>query len=256
MTKCFFVFVFSFLSFSQQSLLQEFGKAPSADLKISGTYTLRTWNIYKGGMDGLYDDLQKMVQSADFVLLQEFLLNTEQKKLIETYTHTHWAFAKSFMSGGEWTGVATMSQWQPYESVAVRSPGAEPFAGTPKMSLITKYQIQNKELWLVNLHGLNFNIGHGAFKEQIDDIVQKISAHQGPMIFAGDFNTWAESRLEYLLDKTQKLGLMRADIESPMGLFNKTLDHIFFRGLQSVEYRWMSEYSSSDHVPLEIRFEL
>lgn len=256
MVKSFLVFIFSFLIFAQQGLLQEFGQAPAADLKIQPVYTLRTWNIYKGGMNGLYEDLQKIVQSADFVLIQEFVLNSTQKKLMDTNQNTHWAFAQSFMNSGEWTGVSTMSQWQPYQSVAVRSPGTEPITGTPKMSLITKYKIQNKELWLVNLHGLNFNIGHGAFKEQIDDIVQKISVHQGPMIFAGDFNTWAETRMEYLLNKTRKLGLVRVNIESPMGFFNKTLDHIFYRELQSVEYRSMSEYSSSDHVPLEIRFEL
>jgi endonuclease/exonuclease/phosphatase (EEP) superfamily protein YafD len=164
--------------------------------------------------------------------------------------------AKSFRSGGEWTGVSTMSRWQPFESVPLRSPGSEPFTGTPKMSLISKYKIAGTELWIVNLHGLNFDITHGDFKDQIDDVIRKISVHAGPMIFAGDFNTWSKSRMEHLFHRTSELGLTRAPLESPMGIFNATLDHIFFRGINIKSTQLRTDIQSSDHLPLEIQFEL
>lgn len=241
----------------QQSLLLEFGQAPLLDTKTELTFTLTTWNIYKGGMQGLYPDLQQIIEESDFVLMQEFLLNDEQNEQIQQLSHIHWALAKSFKDGGEWTGVATASKWQPYESVPVRSPGTEPFTDTPKMSLITKYALQNGEnLWLVNIHGLNFDLTHNAFKNQIKALTAMLAQHDGPMIFAGDFNTWSEVRYDYLMKATASLYLERAPIENPIGIMSATLDHIFYRGFQSVKPSLLSEVTSSDHNPMRLEFML
>jgi endonuclease/exonuclease/phosphatase (EEP) superfamily protein YafD len=240
-----------------QNLLLEFGHAPVLSTKSSPDFVLTSWNIYKGGMDGVYDDLEYMIEQSDFVLLQEFLLGSEQEEQIEKLTHLHWAVAKSFKDSGEWTGVATVSKWQPYESLPVRSPGAEPFSNTPKMSLITKYKLNSgEELWIVNTHALNFDITHQAFKDQIDSLKTILETHQGPMIFAGDFNTWSDVRREYLIQVTESLGLVRADIENPLGFLNATLDHLFYRGFSHVEAYFLTEVSTSDHNPLRLEFTL
>ncbi len=256
MAKSIFLFItfYSFFAVSE-NLLLEFGKAPIG-LNKSSQFTLTSWNIYKGGKTGLYQDLALLVEQSDFVVTQEFLLNAQQQDLISESPQNHWAVAKSFLSGGDWTGVATMSKWQPFESIPVRSPGAEPFAATPKMSLISKYKIAGSELWIVNLHGLNFDITHQDFKEQINDIISRIRAHAGPMIFAGDFNTWSNSRMEHLLERTSALGLIRAPLENPMGIFNATLDHIFYRGVRVSKSAVLFGIESSDHLPLQIQFEL
>jgi endonuclease/exonuclease/phosphatase (EEP) superfamily protein YafD len=257
MAKFLFLFtmIYALMAVSE-NLLLEFGQAPSIDSKAHRQFTLTVWNIYKGGKNGLYSDLAELTQQSDFVLTQEFLLNDSQKQLMAQYPQTHWALAKSFMDDGEWTGVATMSKWQPFESIPVRSPGTEPLVATPKMSLISKYKIANTELWIVNLHGLNFNITHVDFEEQIDDIISRIRVHSGPMIFAGDFNTWSDSRREYLLQRTESLGLIRVDLENPMGFFGATLDHIFYRGVNPLKWSLLSNMTSSDHLPLQLQFEL
>ena len=243
------------LALSENSLV-EFGQAPDLLSSQQREFTLVTWNIYKGQKDGLYQDLQKISETSDFVLMQEFSLNDSQVQLMQSLMGTHWALAKSFEGSGGWTGVATMSRWQPEASVPVQSPGSEPFVGTPKMSLISKYKIEAKDFWIVNLHGLNFDITHMDFEEQIDGVVSRLANYQGPLIFAGDFNTWSSSRREYLLAKTKNLGLTRLNIENPMGLFSATLDHIFYRGVQVLEYRAMHEIQSSDHLPLFFRYQV
>lgn len=247
-------FIFISLLAMSENLLMEFGQAPIVAPSQQQEFTLVTWNIYKGQNEGLYQDLQQIVLQSDFVLMQEFSLNSSQEQLMQSLAGTHWALAKSFEGGNGWTGVATMSKWQPEISIPVRSPGSEPFVGTPKMSLISKYKIAGKDFWIVNLHGLNFDITHVDFEEQIDDMVSRLAKYKGALIFAGDFNTWSTSRREYLLAKTQSLGLLRVDIENPMGLFSSTLDHIFYRGVQVLEVRAMHEYQSSDHIPLKIRY--
>lgn len=238
-----------------QNLLLEWGSAPSEPLQLKTSYRFMTWNIYKGGYDGLYSDYSRFVDEYDFIATQEFLLNVPQENLIEQKSLSHWALAKSFMDSGEWTGVATVSRWQPLVSVPAKSPGAEPFTGTPKMALISTYAIEDgRVLMIVNVHGLNFNLMHGAFKEQIDDLVEKMKEHQGPLIFAGDFNTWAETRLAHLLQRAKSLGLTRANLENPMGFYTTTLDHIFYRDVVMEEEKVLTNVETSDHLPMVLKF--
>lgn len=259
-TLLFFVLLSFSLLFAQDTplksdLLLQWGNGDASALSLQKSYRFATWNIYKGGIDGLYQDYSYFINNYDFVATQEFLLNSEQQKMIQEKMNRHWALAKSFQDSGEWTGVATISQWQPNQSIPVKSPGSEPFAGTPKMALISLFMIEDgRELMVVNVHGLNFNLGHGAFKEQIDDLVEKIKGHKGPMILAGDFNTWAETRLEHLMNQTKKLSLVRLNLENPMGFFNRTLDHIFYRELTVTAEMVLKDVNTSDHLPLIMEF--
>lgn len=240
---------------TQDQLLDEFGSGIEAPIKTSQLHSFVTWNIYKGKKSGLYQDLSYLIETNDFVVVQEFLLGTNQQKQMEGFLDFYWGFAKSFKDSGEWTGVATISKHLPYESVPLQSEDTEPFAGTPKMSLVSKYKTDNgRELWIVNIHSLNFDPGHGSFMNQLDDVVDYISQYQGPMIFAGDFNTWSSTRFEYLMEKMSALSMERAPIENPMGIFSQTLDHIFYRGLEDVEPELLHELVSSDHKPLRISF--
>lgn len=238
-------------------LLEEYGSGNKAQLTTETPYRFMTWNIYKGGIDGLFEDYGYFVDNIDFVATQEFILSEPQEDMIKDQLDNYWAFAKSFESGDGWTGVATVSKWQAKTSMPVKSPGTEPFAGTPKMSLISLFTIEDgRELMIVNVHGLNFNLTHGAFKEQINDLVERIKNHVGPMILAGDFNTWADERLEHLLKKTKSLNLTHANLKNDMGIMNATLDHIFYREMTVTEEMVLDDVQTSDHLPMMIQFSL
>lgn len=244
-------------TFASSGSLEEYGVGNKAQLTTNTTYRFMTWNIYKGGKYGFYEDYSLLIDQMDFVATQEFLLNQEQEEMITLKQNNHWGFAKSFESGSGWTGVATISKWQPTSSVPVMSPGTEPFAGTPKMSMISTYAIEDgRVLMLVNMHCLNFNLSHGDFKDQVDDVIQRIQSHQGPLIFAGDFNTWASARLTYLLKKTESVGLKRLDLENGVGITGNTLDHIFVREVNVSSSQVMDDFNTSDHLPLMMEFSL
>ncbi len=261
MTRTFFllsaVLLWASTTFAASGSLEEYGVGNKAQLKTDTTYSFMTWNIYKGGYDGLYTDYSNFVDTVDFISTQEFLLNSDQAELINNKQNSHWAFAKSFESGDGWTGVATVSKWQATSSTPVKSPGTEPFAGTPKMSLISTFAIEDgRTLMIVNVHCLNFNLSHGAFKEQVADLMSRIQSHQGPMILGGDVNTWSSVRLEYLLKKTSELGLTRLDLENEMGIMGATLDHIFVREVKVSSSMVMDDVSTSDHLPFMMEFSL
>lgn len=244
-------------SAAQDDLLEEWGTGSKSALSTQVPYRFVTWNIYKGEKDGLEEDYAFFIDNYDFVVTQEFLFDDELEDLAETKLNNYWAFAKSFESGDGWTGVATVSKWQAKQSTAVQSPGKEPITNTPKMSLISLFSIDDgRELMIINVHALNFNLSHSAFKKQIDDVISRIQNHVGPMILAGDFNTWADERRTYLLKKTEAIGLTRADLENPMGIMNATLDHIFYRDVVLSTSMVLDDVFTSDHAPMMVEFSL
>ena len=244
-------------SIPDKVLMEEYGRGAKANLITHQNYVLTSWNVYKGGMEGMHADLAQIINESDFVNLQEFLLDSAQAQQIQDFDVFHWVFAKSFKDSDNWTGVTTISRTEPMEALALRSADAQPLSNTPKMSLITKFQIQGgQELWIANMHAINFNVGMGAFERQVDSVINNLRVHTGPLIFTGDFNTWAPGRYEYLLDKAWELGLTRVELDSPVGFFSVTMDHIFYRGLKDVKGSVLHQYTTSDHVPLRIEFKL
>ena len=70
----------------------------------------------------------------------------------------------------------------------------EPWLGTPKATSITEYPLQDREdrLLTINLHAVNFALGLEDFQAQLHALTDVLASHQGPVILAGDLNTWSE----------------------------------------------------------------
>ena len=47
---------------------------------------------------------------------------------------------------------------------------------------------------MANLHAINFALGTDAYRAQLDAIATELSHHRGPIVVAGDFNTWNDER--------------------------------------------------------------
>jgi endonuclease/exonuclease/phosphatase (EEP) superfamily protein YafD len=134
----------------------------------------------------------------------------------------------------------------------LRSPDAEPVLGTPKMALITTYDLafSDDDLLVVNVHGINFRTG-GAFAAQMAMIERAVASHVGPMILAGDFNTWSSGRKETLTHMTRALGLSPVEPADDERGFLR-LDHVFVRGLSVRGARFVNGLDSSDHAPIAV----
>ena len=113
------------------------------------------------------------------------------------------------------------------------SNGTELFSRIQKTVLFTKYPIDapSLELLVVNIHGINFNIHLDGFKEQIRYIAEVVMRHDGPVILAGDFNTWREARRDHLSELVKEMELVKIDFGSKADyvetMFGNPLDHIF-----------------------------
>jgi len=215
---------------------------------------LMTWNVHKAQNAAWTADFLRLGTSNDILLLQE-------AHLTEPFTTTigesgfRWSMAHAFTYAGAVTGVLTASRTPASEACLTRE--VEPLLRLPKSALITRYSVEGSggNLLLANVHGINFSLGTARFRRQLEDVVNAVRSHEGPLLLAGDFNDWSERRSEILKSLTTELRLKRLDL-SPDGRsrhFGKPVDHVFYRDLDVVDAR-AGEVTSSDHNPVLVIF--
>jgi endonuclease/exonuclease/phosphatase (EEP) superfamily protein YafD len=236
---------------------QELSVAP-ADLDIvnSEGFDLLSWNVFKGRREQWAEDFKSLVTDRDLVLLQEAHLTPSFREALEA-SGLHWLMVRAFDYDGAETGVLTAGMVS--ASAACLNRIAEPLIRVPKSALFTRYRLtgSSEELLLINLHGVNFMFGTTGFETQLDALAEVIAAHRGPMILAGDFNTWNGARDDILRRFAVKLGLMSlrfADDERSRH-FGAAVDHVFYRGLDILAAKSV-QVESSDHHPILASFRL
>ncbi|MDO3383357.1 endonuclease/exonuclease/phosphatase family protein [Gilvimarinus algae] len=210
-----------------------------------------SWNIYKAQREQLLSDLQALSEQADILLLQEAFADERLSAL-----KPHWRFAPGYRDGDLQTGVLTLSQWP--AAVHCHLTHTEPWLRTPKATNIVEYVLAGDErLLVVNLHAINFELSTDSYREQLMAAVGILQEHPGPAIFAGDLNSWSDTRRALLTELLEPLGLQPAlfDEDNRTRAFGLALDHVWTRGV-SISASSVPQYTSSDHNPLLVTLEL
>lgn len=223
---------------------------PSTQI-LEDHFNLCFWNIHKIESEKTLSDLVDLKNEADIVLVQEAVSDS---RLSETFTGL---FAKSWGK----TGVATLSDVEIIDSQVIVSHAYELGVFTPKVVLISEFQMNLKKLMVANVHALNF-VTSKVFELQMKRLAEAVSEHNGPIIVAGDFNTWNKRRIKSLREIFSTINLHEIDFYEPtiqrdprMGLFG-LLDRAFVRGLKVRDVEIRSEIESSDHLPSCAHFEI
>ncbi len=225
------------------------------------SFEILVWNIYKARRKPWEGDFQHLAQGKDMILLQEAVLNTRYDPLFTTSEQMEWVMARSHSSGaaqtvtGVKTGCVAKSSTQSF----FLSPVVEPLLKTPKMLLATTYSIEGsgEPLLVVNIHAINF-VSHKKFSLQMEQMITAIEGHKGPVLLAGDFNTWNNMRYDSLMDITENMGLKQMDLERSKKIYylKHHLDHVFYRDLKPEYATVHLNIRSSDHYPISVRFTL
>lgn len=220
------------------------------------TFNILVWNLYKGDNPDFEARVFDEAGNYDIEVFQEVTDKKSFDPILKARNY-HSYMGNSFIyNEGIKTGVATRSQ-SSIDSVKAYHPvGREPMIKTPKAVMITTHPIQGSEqkLMVINIHAINFVLIN-TFANFMRDIYSKIKNHKGPMIFAGDFNTWAPNRNWFLQDMAKKLGLKFAhyDVDVRKKFLGHELDHILYRGLQ-LNWSTSKESLASDHNPMMASF--
>jgi endonuclease/exonuclease/phosphatase (EEP) superfamily protein YafD len=216
--------------------------------------TLLNWNIYKGQKKNWADDFRQLSDGQDLVIIQEALLNPEVTETLKKQS-IHWTMNTGFIVNDEATGVLTGSRVKAISSCGLRT--TEPFLRLPKTALVNKYRLSgtDKKLLVANIHSINFTLGTEVYSEQIEKLKSAIAQHQGPVIVAGDFNSWSESRKQIIDDMINDLSLKAVtyDSHNRVTIFGNVIDHVFYRGLVPVSSE-SQQVTSSDHNPIKVTF--
>ncbi len=214
--------------------------------RASTEITLITWNAHKFADSQFFTDLKHLSADADILMVQEAIHSHDWQAAFQSNFPMSFSFFKSFCIREQATGVMTAARTQLNSNQTLTSPVGEPLSDTPKVSGYSQVTINNHLIHLINTHALNFNTG-GDFEEQIDQITHFIAGLSGPVIWAGDFNTWNPLRKAYLNEAGRKLGLTHLVPNPDQRLL--VLDHIYIRGLTVLKAEVLTE-NSSDHFPV------
>jgi endonuclease/exonuclease/phosphatase (EEP) superfamily protein YafD len=231
--------------------LIRYGKANQQRLSTQNISIL-VWNVHKSVDPRWLNDFLKFSKANDLLILQEFVYEPKTELPLSYVPDEAWRMAAGFFSPrGVATGVATGSKSNPVSERFIRSQTREPIAGTPKMALVTDYALKDLKtrLRVVNVHGINFTKS-GNFRMQLNQLEESLEEHTGPMILAGDFNTWSPERTQALKRLASQVGLQSAQPVNESRLL--VLDYFFYRGLKVSKTEILNDVVSSDHKPLRV----
>ena len=219
---------------------------------LSGQLEVLSWNIQKASNSGWSQDLAELAGGVNLAFIQEASVQAGIPGVIENPLYQ--AFAAGYTTSTQNTGVMTLSSSSP--SLHCTFTSWEPWLGTPKATSVTEFPIagRGERLLAINLHAVNFTLGLEDLREQFRVLADLLEQHRGPVILAGDLNTWSGQRQTLVDSFTQRYGLdaiaFSPDLRTTA--FGRALDHIYIRGLQALAAR-VVPVSSSDHNPLRVR---
>jgi len=227
--------------------------APSPLVGLDPTrIRLVSWNLHKNGDAGWDRDLTRLARDADVMLLQEARGADALVSVLFDAGH-RWFLGSAFRLDGNDTGVLTAAPVVPLASCSLRT--TEPWLRIPKATMVTALPLlgHTGSLLVANVHAINFTATTVAYKAQLAEIERVLSRHSGPVVMAGDFNTWSAAREAALAGMVSRLGLRAVTFAPDLRtrFMGAAVDHVFVRGL-AVAATHVEVVRSSDHHALVV----
>lgn len=223
------------------------------------------WNIKKAERSNWKKEFEAYAQDRDLILLQEAYKNELFNKTTANFINYRWdmAIAMIYLLDNETpTGTMIGSRINPTEVFIKHSPDGESIINTPKSMTFAKYPIKGsaEELLVISVHGINIT-DHASFTRHMDQAAEHLEKHQGPILFAGDFNTRTQARTLYVLNMMKKYGLKEVLFKNghqrmKFKFTPNYLDYGFIRGLKVKSAHVDGKSVGSDHKPMFMELEL
>lgn len=228
-----------------------------SNTNLNKKFKVLAWNIYKGRQPGFAKAWQSLTKDKDIVLLSEATNGSPIKEEMEKMKGWKFDLAAVFeMKRKVIAGVAVGSRARTKNVWFYRTEDIEPLVKSPKTIILAEYKINGSDQTLLaaSIHGINWD-GDDALKRQLLMVLPKLISHKGPIVFAGDFNTKNENRLNIAKEILGKAGLQRVQWQNPMK--KKQLDDAFTRGLVVASAKLVHDYvdKGSDHPAIELELE-
>ena len=211
------------------------GTGSQRSLPIDVPFTVASWNIRKGIDAQWIETVRDLSNPADLVLLQEGYIPNELERL--GFVGSEQWFAPGYLTTNKQTGVLTAAAVDVLMHCQVTA--MEPWLGTPKAMAVTDFAARGSAevLRVINVHGVNFELGEENLTAQLQMLQPYLEDHKGPLILAGDFNTWSDGRTKALMTLAGRFNLHAVEFapDARTTALSYPLDHILLRDLAVLE---------------------
>lgn len=220
---------------------------------LPSTIELVVWNIWKGsGGEPFLKEYLRIVQGRHLLLLQEVVLTLKALGNFapKGFAASHGATYRR--SDGLRDGVMTVATATPEEGAQrILCETPEPLLKTTKATLVTTYKVNgvDSQLCVVNTHATLIRRPSTAVKE-IQRVIECIAGHSGPLIYAGDFNTFSKTYINEVDRAMSSIGLKRVMIEGDPRSVTTALDQIYVRDIEVISAKVDTTFTHSDHFPI------
>jgi len=228
------------------------------DISLPRTFSILVWNIHKENNKIYFKETLTKLDidyPSDIWMFQEFKIKKSKAHLLER----SYAMSCNMETIRHYYGVMTASNIRFDQTCQHLSKVRELHFISHKSALITKHLTDDgTSLTLVNLHAVNF-VRTKAFDADLQRLVKKLSHIEGALILAGDFNNWSKKRMKSMHMAQNKLGLKKAEVKLDHHIkcvFNKPLDHLFYRGVYLQDAIVIDTHNISDHNPIYASFKI
>ena len=229
------------------------------DESLDHTFSILCWNIQKNTQAeafSIYLHELEQRNDIDILMLQEAKTDLHYKLNLKGYSYI---LAPNIQTKKALFGVLTATKSHYHHHQSYISHVQELLFTTHKSILYTYHLLPNEEVLLaVNIHAINF-VPSFYFERDLDRLFITANEHNGPLIIAGDFNSWNKRRMHYLRNLAKRLDLNFVDFDDThhiKSLIHYKLDHILYRGLEATRAKAFDSGKLSDHNPLYVQFEL
>lgn len=225
---------------------------------VPDTFGVVCWNIHKKNTlhAPFYPYLQNFIkeEEVNFFLLQEASFKDKNHCVLSDFSFDA---AANLEIKGDFYGVLSASKVESLKALAYLSEGKESLINTHKSLLVSTYLFEDGSTLLVlNVHAINFR-ENKRYNKDIERLLDLIVEHKGPMIVAGDFNTWNKKRIAKLHELREKLSLKMVPFKKTdkvKSFLGNHLDFILYRGVELLNYKVDEKHGISDHNLLYAQF--
>ena len=220
-------------------------------------FNVLCWNVAKLSQKKDFKDYLRSIieeEEIDFLLLQEVKEGMQKDMSLSGYSYV---LSPNIVTKNHLFGVLNAFKVSCESAKALLTESQELKYMTHKSSLITRHLMADRQnLLVVNLHAVNF-VTSRDFNAELDYIKSLVSSYDGPLIVAGDFNTWNFKRVALLRSFAQELFLTEVEFGCDKHLkkvFSKRLDYVFYRALSVEQSKVIKSDNFSDHNPIIVSF--
>ncbi|MBM4250969.1 MAG: endonuclease/exonuclease/phosphatase family protein [Deltaproteobacteria bacterium] len=216
-------------------------------------FRISIWNLCKGAGGLMFEhDYRLLCYCSDILMTQEALLSRHAMSMFCATGFESVHAASYRRRDGLRDGVMTVARVPTCDEpqrIICKYP--EPIFKTPKAALIKKYPIagMDESLLVINIHATLVRRKRAAI-EEMQHLLERLPTHRGPMILAGDFNTFTPGYLRAVADVLSQIGLNYVPIPNDPRPTTQALDQLFCRGLEVRSIRVDTSFRNSDHFPI------